>query len=306
MEYKVVKLPIKDEYEPMVLCIGNFDGVHLGHKKLIEKTLELSKKHGIKSAFFTLNPNPRKVFNKDRIFQLTSIDDRKEITSNFGINSFLEFEFNNEFMNLTPSEFIETVLLKLNVKHVVCGFDYTFGKKGAGKVEDLIILSEGRYEVHVVDEVVIDDEKVSTTRIMKELTSGSLEEANKLLGRNYSVTGVVQKGLGNGHKIGFPTANIETFDYLLPKNGVYAVKVEFEGKNYYGMANVGLHPTISKLKKPLLEVHLFEFEGNLYEKGLKIEFLAFLREEIEFSGLEDLKTRIKLDTFLIFELISRA
>ena len=152
MESLNVKLPVLKRNSPIAVCLGNFDGIHKGHQKLINKTVEVAKNNNISSAFFTFSPNPRKFFSKDRVYQLTSIEDRKEIVSTYGIDLFLEFEFNELSMNLSPSEFIEKVLIPLNVKCIICGFDYTFGKFGAGKVQDLVSLSKGRYEVIMIDE----------------------------------------------------------------------------------------------------------------------------------------------------------
>ena len=300
MESLNVKLPVFKRNSPIAVCLGNFDGIHKGHQKLIKKTVEVAKKSDISSAFFTFSPNPRKFFSKDRVYQLTSIDDRKEIVSEYGIDLFLEFEFNELSMNLSPVEFVEKVLIPLNVKYVVCGFDYTFGKFGAGKVKDLVALSKGRYEVVVVDEFEYLHEKVSTTRIMNELSNGNLIMTKELLGRDYCIKGNVVKGLNNGQKIGFPTINIDNGEYFLPKCGVYGVEVVIGNEKVRGIGNLGKHPTISMLEKPILEIHLLEFSREIYGENVIVVFKKYLREEQKFSSVDELKKQIKIDTFSDF------
>lgn len=302
---KTIRLNLPVEYNklPKVIALGNFDGLHRGHKILIDKVKEISSSKNIISSLLTFSINPRKLFSKDRFYELTSLEDRRRITCDMGLEEFYELEFNEEMIRLSPIDFVEKILIPLNVKYVVCGFDYTFGSKGAGKVEDLIKYSDGRFEVIVIPSFNIDGEKVSTTRIISCLKDGDIEQTNKLLGWNYTVKGRIKKGLENGRKIGFPTINVDTNDYMLPKNGVYAVKVKIEGEVYYGMGNIGVHPTIDKLEKPVLEVNIFDFDENVYEKNVEIEFIRFIREEIEFQNLDELKKQLKLDTFLIFKLI---
>ena len=300
MDYKKIQLPVESLDYPIAVCLGNFDGIHKGHQKLIEKTVEVAKKENIASAFFTFSPNPRKFFSKDRVYQLTSIDDRKEIVSKYDIDLFLEFIFNEQTMNLSPKEFIEQVLIPLNVKYVICGFDYTFGKFGAGKVQDLIELGNNRFEVIVIDELDYLNSKVSTTRIIDELKNGSLELVNYLLGREYSINGLIVKGLNNGKKIGFPTINIDSGDYVLPKTGVYGLEVVVKGEKIRGIGNIGTHPTISKLKEPILEIHLLGFSEEIYGEFANITFKKYLRPERKFDSIDDLKKQIKIDTFSNF------
>ncbi len=295
-----VNIPVSIQNEPIAICLGNFDGIHKGHQKLIEKTVEVAKTNNIASAFFTFSSNPRKYFSKDRYSQLTSIDDRKELVKEYGIDVFVEFEFNQDTMNLSYEDFIEKVLIPLNVKYVICGFDYSFGKFGAGKVKDLVRLSKNRYEVIVIDELEYMDSKVSTTRIMNELANGNLDLANILLGREYSIKGTVVKGLNNGKKLGFPTINIDNGEYFLPKNGVYGVEVTINDEKIRGIGNVGTHPTISKLNNAILEIHLLDFSKEIYGEFVLITFKKYLREEQEFSSVEDLKKQIKIDTFSKF------
>lgn len=300
MDYRKVQLPVFSQNKEIAVCLGNFDGIHKGHQKLIKKTVEVAKKDNITSAFFTFSPNPRKFFSKDRVYQLTSIEDRKELVKQYNIDLFLEFEFNQLTMNLSPTEFIEQVLIPLNVKYVICGFDYTFGKFGAGKVQDLIDLGKNKYEVIVIDELEYNDSKVSTTRIMDELSKGNIELVSNLLGREYSIEGKIIKGLKNGKKLGFPTINIDNGEYFLPKTGVYGLEVVVNGQKVRGIGNIGTHPTISELEKPILEIHLLDFSDEIYGEIAKITFKKFLREERKFNNVDDLKKQIKIDTFSNF------
>ena len=295
-----VKLPVFKRNSPIAVCLGNFDGIHIGHQKLIKKTVEVAKNNNISSAFFTFSPNPRKFFSKDRVYQLTSIEDRKEIVSNYGIDLFLEFEFNELSMNLSPVEFVEKVLIPLDVEYIICGFDYTFGKFGAGKVQDLINFSKGRYQVIVIDEYEYLYEKVSTTRIMNELSNGNLVLVKELLARDYSIKGNVVHGLNNGQKIGFPTINIDNGDYFLPKCGVYGLEVIIGNQKVRGIGNLGKHPTISMLDKPILEIHLLDFSDKIYGESVIVIFKKYLRDEKKFSSIEELKNQIKIDTFSDF------
>jgi len=295
-----IQLPIEELKEPIAVCLGNFDGIHIGHQKLINKTVEVAKENNLISAFFTFSPNPRKFFSKDRVYQLTSIEDRKELVKEYGIELFLEFIFNEVTMNLTAEQFVEEVLIPLNVKKIICGFDYTFGKFGAGKVKDLIELSKGRYEVIVIEELEYLAKKVSTTRIMNELSNKNLQLVKDMLSRDYSIRGTIVKGFNNGHKIGFPTINIDSEDYYLPGIGVYGLEIEIDGKLYKGVGNLGTHPTISELTSPILEIYLIDFNQEIYDKKVRIKFKKFLREEKKFSSVDDLKNQIKIDTFSIF------
>lgn len=291
--YKNDKLDFEDQGS--VICLGNFDGVHLGHQLLLETAKSIAKTNNLQSVFFTMFPSPKFVLGLREEQHLTSLDDRYNLIKENDIDGMIVLPFNLEIAKLDYKGFLEQIVMKLNPKYIVCGQDYNFGYKGEGKITNLIEYGKGKYEVIVVEDVIIDDIKVSTTKVIESLKEREIEKVNKYLGRNYAVNGVVIKGHGNGKKIGFPTANIDSNNYFLPASGVYAVNVYYKGKKYAGMANIGTHPTIAKLSQPILEIHIFDFENDIYGETLKIEFCAFIRLEKHFAKLDLLVKQLEKD-----------
>ena len=221
--------------------------------------------------------------------------DRFKIVKELGIEDIIVLTFDNISMNLEPNEFIDYLLNTLNVKNITVGFDFSFGKRGRGKVKDLLEL-EPNIKVNVIDELKIDDKKVSSSYIIEDIKNGNIESLDKTLGTLYYVKGKVIRGLGNGRKLSFPTLKFELYDeYVIPKKGVYGVNVEIDGKTYLGMANIGVHPSIAELDKELLEVHLFNFNEDVYGKEVKCTFLYFIRDEVKFNSLDDLINQLKKD-----------
>ena len=227
---------------------------------------------------------------------LTSLSDREQISSSLNLSYYLVLKFDEVVKNMSPSEFIEKVLRPLNVKHIIIGKDYRFGSFAKGDVNYLLNYEKRFYEVHVVEDVYFSNERISTTRIINEISLGNVKLASKLLSRYYFVKGKVIKGLQNGKKFSFPTANLELSDfYVLPKNGVYMGYVTIDEKKYKAMINVGKHPTISKLEKNIVEAHILDFNENIYEKEVKVEFVDYLRDEKKFSTVEELIDQLKVD-----------
>ncbi|MCR5231909.1 MAG: riboflavin biosynthesis protein RibF [Acholeplasmatales bacterium] len=217
--------------------IGAFDGVHLGHQMLMKKC----KNSNYKSAVITFFPDPDSILKQiDDYPLLMPIDKKEEIVKELGIDYFIIFEFNKEFSNLSKDEFIN-ILKKLNVKELVFGYDFRFGNKGMGSIKDL----EKVFKVEEIDKILIDNVRVSSTYIKELLSAGNISLANQLLGREYKITGNTFIGSQMGKTIGFPTANIDYKNYYLPKNGVYLVRVNLDGNNYFGMTNIGHNPTFN-------------------------------------------------------------
>lgn len=276
--------------ESIALCLGNFDGLHLGHLRLIKEAL---LKEEISVAVFSFtNPLGEIVSLRKATTLLTSIDDRKEILEKLGVDYLLTMEFNKEVRDLKAVDFIELILKKLNVQHIYVGKDYHFGKNIEG---DLNLLRQ-HFPLTVLNLIQDDLGKVSTSRIIQLLEEGKIAKANELLGRAYKVKGRVISGFQKGRLIGYPTANLELVaPYALPKNGVYKTIAYLNGYPYLAITNVGVHPTINKLDAPMIETHLLHYNKDTYEEVIELEFLSFIREEKTFASLEDLKAQIALD-----------
>ena len=288
------------ESEKIAICLGYFDGIHLGHQKLIEECLRVSKEKGLVPSLLTFDPAPSKVLNKDKFRgNINSNEQKFKILEALGIEHVYVLKFDTSVASLSKDDFINSILKPLNVKSVICGFDFTFGYKGLGKPEYL----KNFFDVSVVSEFLMDDLKVSTTRIANLISEGKVKDANRLLGYNYTITGEVVHGLKNGKKIGYPTANINDNGYLLPKKGVYACYTYIDGKKYKSMVNVGNHPTIECLKTPIIESYIFDFNQEIYGKTIGIEFIDYVRIEQNFNSIENLKSRLNLDTKLIANIL---
>ena len=277
--------------EPIALCLGFFDGLHLGHMELIQG----ATKSSLKSALLTFQMK-NNTLKKHPKFLMT-LEDREEFLEKIGMDYFLVLEFTEEVKDMSKEEFIEKVLIPLKAKEIYVGEDYTFGKNAEGKVETLKNYPSYPFDVHVFLSLLDEKkEKISTTMILKELEQGNVEKVTRLLNRYYTVKGKVEHGLGNGKKFLYPTANIAlNAPYVLPGNGVYGGLCVFEGKTYKAMMNIGTHPTIKELNQPILEVYLFDFSRNLYGKDLQIQFCEFLREEKKFSTIRELKIQSEED-----------
>ena len=293
MNYQIIS---KNNNRPRAICLGYFDGIHLGHQELIKMTVKEAKEYDLVPTFFTFDPDPNFVLGfKDKNEMIMPLEERFKIVKELGIEDIVVVNFNKDVMNLEPNEFIDSLLNDLNVKNITVGFDFSFGKRGKGKVKDLIEL-EPKIKVNVIEEMKINSKKVSSSYIIEDIKNGDVKDLDKTLGRLYSIKGKVVKGLGNGKKLSFPTLNIELNDeYVSPKNGVYAVKVKVHDNEYLAMANIGVHPSISKLNKPILEVHLFNFNQDIYGEEVETTFLYFVREERKFESIDKLIEQLSLD-----------
>ncbi|MEW8987972.1 MAG: riboflavin biosynthesis protein RibF, partial [Bacillus sp. (in: firmicutes)] len=247
----------------------------------------------------TFDPHPSVVLGKSdqRVSYLTPLDDKIQLIEQLGIDYLFIVHFTPEFANLLPQEFIDQYIIALNVGHVIAGFDYAYGRMGKGNMETIPFHSRGQFESSVVPKFALGDEKVSTTLIRAELQSGSVDRLPALLGRFFSTTGIVEHGEKRGRTIGFPTANIDVSeDYLLPPTGVYAVRIKIGQEWFDGVCNRGFKPTFhQKLQKQTIEVHIFDFAGDIYEQIVTVEWHLRLRNEQKFSGFEELVTQIEKD-----------
>ena len=275
--------------KPDVTCIGAFDGVHLGHQALINMAKSISTKYQI----LTFDPVPKKYF--DIMHRLLSTKDMKiDILSRFNPESviFLNFE---DVKDLNPKDFCNILEKKLNTKSIVVGKDFKFGKNREGDV-NFLIKYFGNSNVHVLNDYVVNDSKISSTLIKSTINEGKLELANQYLGYSFKLKGKVEHGNRMGHKIGFPTANINVdVNLVTPKFGVYEVDVTKADKTYKGVMNIGNRPTVSNDLKLSYEVHILDFDEDIYGSFLGVEFVSFIRDEIKFDNIEELKNQISID-----------
>ncbi len=282
--------------EPLCAAIGNFDGVHLGHQKLIEEC----KRHGYKSAVLTFYPHPSVFLKKIPDYKLiTPMEHKADIFARMGIDYLIIVDFNDEVAKVSKDDFI-IWMKKLNIKSCVCGYDFTFGRKAEGTIIDLM----KEFEFYEVKKFVYDDVRVSSTYIRELLSFGQIEKVNRLLGRPFSIRGKVIYGTQQGRLIGFPTANIDYKNYFLPASGVYFVTVVVEHVFYYGMCNIGNNPTFNFSLKERLEVHIFGLDADIYGSSIEVIFHQRIREEIAFRSKEELIEQMKRDKQKCYELSS--
>lgn len=282
-----------------VTTIGTFDGVHIGHQKILNIVVTLAKKKGYAPVVLTLFPHPRMVLQKDdSIKLLNTIDERIALLKSFGIEAVIVKEFTKEFADLSAEDYVKNILVdELNTKQVVIGYDHHFGKNRSANIKDLKTFA-ARYDFKVkeISAQDIKDVTVSSTKIRNALNQGEVALANSFLGYNYFITGTVIKGKGLGRTIDFPTANISIKESykLIPSDGVYVIQSQIENKTIFGMMNIGSNPTVDG-KTRSIEVHFFNFNANIYTTELKIEFLKRLRSEQKFKNLDALKLQLKTD-----------
>jgi len=296
MEIKHINYKKFDKFDKeLTAAIGNFDGLHLGHVALINEAVKFKN-----NAVITFSPHPSQLLLKINNYKyLTPLEKKEELLSNFSLDYLLVVDFDNELKNLSIIEFI-SFLKSLNIKRIVCGFDFTFGYKGLGTVKDL----EKYIDVVCVPKVTYKQKKISSSYIKELLQEGNLSLANKLLNRSYSIRGEIIYGNQVGRTIGYRTANFEYKNYYLPKNGVYAGYVIYEGNKYAAMINIGNNPTLNYVQEKRLEAHIINFDADLYGKVMEVFFLKRLRKEIKFDTKEELLLYLdkdKEDSIKIFK-----
>jgi riboflavin kinase/FMN adenylyltransferase len=299
--YKSFK--VLNVHKKSILLVGNFDGLHLGHRKLFDLAKKYKKKFNLKIGVITFEPMPKMYFNKKlKNFRISNVSQKIKILEKLGIDFLITKKFDKRFSKIKSHSFIKNILHnKLNAKYIFVSNNFRFGNKREGDLNQLIKY-EKKYDYKIVkpQPFKLKNKIISSTFLRKLLSNGNIELANKLLKRNWSIEGKVEKGRQMGKVIGFPTCNIDIQDYALARTGVYAVKIYQRNKNFSlnGIANLGYRPTF-KQKKILLEVHIFNFSGNLYNKDLTIEFINFIRKEKKFKNIKQLKKQINLDLKIV-------
>lgn len=288
-----------DELTKTVCAIGFFDGVHKGHQKVINTAVKEAKSRNLASAVITFHPHPSVVLNQKvkNVKYITPLKEKQKILQKFNVDRLYIIKFNKELSLLSPKDFIDHFIIGLQIKHVVAGFDYTFGHKGKGNMKNISTYANNSFTTTVIPKLEENNEKVSSSRIRELLELGEVGEANNLLGRELSIRGSVVEGDKRGRTIGYPTANIRiATDTLLPKIGVYAVTVYHKNMYYEAMANLGIKPTFElEEREPTLEVYIFDFAKDIYGDEIIVEFHSFIRDEKKFSGVDELVQQLSRD-----------
>ena len=283
-----------------IVTIGTFDGVHKGHQIIINRINEIAKKKAMESVVLTFDPHPRHVIYPDdqELRLIHTLEEKIEALRKTGVQNLVLHKFTKEFSRTESVNFIRDFLVtKLNMKYMVVGFDHHFGKNRQGTFDNLIELSDAYgFKIEKIKPQNIGEVTISSTKIRNAILEGDCKKANAYLSANFSITGKVVQGNKIGSSIGYPTANIEIENQwkILPKNGVYAVKIALKNQEYFGMLNLGNRPSISD-DSFAIEVHLFDFNATIYNEELKIEFIQRIRDEQQFSDLEKLKSQLKID-----------
>ena len=296
--YSIDNIP---EIKNPVLTLGTFDGVHLGHQQIISFLKESAQKVDGETVLFTFHPHPRMVLHPDDhgMKLIQSIDERIKKLEEYGIDHLIMFPFSAEFSRLTATEFVRDILVnKVNVRVMTIGYNHHFGRNREGNLELLKELGEVyEFEVQEIPAFRNNDISVSSTKIRRAIESGDISTANRYLGEKFSFLGSVVKGDQLGTKIGFPTANIEPLSQyqIIPKQGVYAVKVELDGITYGGMMNIGIRPTVSDTNEKRIEINLFGFDQMIYDSVLRVTVIEWIRDEQGFSSVEALKEQLQND-----------
>lgn len=284
-----------------VIALGNFDGVHRGHKKLVNRMISKGKDMNLKTSVLVFENHTKEVIKGKKQDLLTSSQQRNNLIKDLGVETLFSLVFDKSIMGLSPEEFVKNILIdRLNVKGIFVGTDYRFGYKAQGDSQLLLELGEKfNIYVEIIKPLYIDEKLVSSTRIRELIKDANFQEANKLLGRDYSIVGKIVQGKKLGRKLGFPTANIEPVtNYCLPKNGVYDTDTIVKSKYYRSASSIGFNPTFkeSTLK---IESHLLDFSGNLYGEYIELVFYQYLRDELKFSDLESLIEQMARDVIKV-------
>ena len=294
-----------------VVTIGTFDGVHLGHREVISELKRISKLSGGESVIFTFDPHPRIVISpeEDSLRLLSTIDEKIDLIGKLGIDHLVIYPFDKEFSRLSYEDFVRGILVtKMKISSLVVGYDHRFGQGRKGDFSSLELLSRSlNFNVEQLSEFLIDNQVVSSTKIRSSLEAGDILKANHYLGYPYSISGRVIAGKQLGRKLGFPTANIEAFDHhkLIPGDGVYAVVVNTKGKQYNGMLNIGIRPTVNlNADHKSIEVHIFDFDADIYNSEVTLFFMDKIRDEQKFENIDLLQEQLFKDRITALEILS--
>jgi riboflavin kinase/FMN adenylyltransferase len=293
-----------------VVTVGTFDGVHLAHQEIVREVVQRARMTGGRSIVITFDPHPKEIVRSARgpVSLLTTVDERIALLSPLGVDVLFVIEFTYEFSQLTSREFYARYLVNgTGVSEVVVGYDHMFGHNREGTIQELMKMGkEFDFSVFAFHPYTVNGEVVSSTQVRRALAAGNVEKAASLLGREYSLQGMVVKGDGRGKTLGYPTANIrpDSERKQIPARGVYLVIVTFRGANFFGMMNIGIRPTVSNTLQEIVEVHLFDFAEDIYGEKLTVTFVKKLRDEQKFASIEDLVRQLGSDKAKSLKLIA--
>ena len=286
ISFNIDTTPVNDK--DLVLCLGFYDGIHLGHQHLIQKALDTGYPVGV----MTFDVAPAVLLGKKENYSLTSTYDKADFLEEMGVKFLYLMHFEKETLKVTKDEFIERVLKPLNPKKIFVGDDYKFGTNGDGDATYL----KRFFDVEIIPLEKVDNLKISSKKIRELVENGKMEKAASFLGRPYRISGLVVEGRGNGRRIGFATANLElNYTYVFPKEGVYMGYAYFLNRKRKAMICVGTHPTINQLLKPIIEVHIIDFNEVLYGREIYVDFVSYIRPVIEFASLDELREQLLKD-----------
>ena len=292
-----------------VLTIGTFDGIHIGHNKILKTLVEESKKNKLSSLIITFFPHPRMILQKsNEIKMIDTMDEKIHLLEKAGIDNLIIHPFDHNFSKIRAKDFVEDILVnKLKIKQIIIGYDHRFGKDREASVEDLKKFGlDYMFNVNEIPAQEIDSIAISSTKIREAILTGEIKKCNEFLGRNFMLTGKVVYGEGLGKKMNFPTANIKIKENykIIPKNGVYLVKTALNSNIYFGMMNIGVRPTVGGKNKSL-EIHFFNFKDNIYNRTVSIEIISKIRDEEKFSSIDELKIQLKKDEEFCLRIINK-
>jgi riboflavin kinase/FMN adenylyltransferase len=292
-----------------IVTIGTFDGVHIGHRKIIEKMVAGASAHDLKSTLLTFFPHPRMVLQQNAELKLiTTLEEKEQILDSIGLDQLIIQPFTKEFSRLTARQFVKQILVdKLHVQKMVIGYDHRFGRNRTADIKDLIEFGNTfKFQVDEISAEEINEVSVSSTKIRNALNSGDIATANAYLGYEFMLTGIIAHGKGLGRQLDFPTANLEIQENykLVPANGVYVVKSTLQNKIIYGMMNIGYNPTVNGTRKTV-EINFFDFDANLYGQKIQVHLLGRLRNEQRFDSVDILKEQLKNDRKNALEFVQR-
>jgi riboflavin kinase/FMN adenylyltransferase len=292
---ELIKFKLGEKYNlgKLAVALGEFDGLHIAHQELIKKAINYAKANNIKSAVVSFDPHPDYVLKK-RFDQgyITPMKAKAEKLEELGVDYFIVIPFTIELAKLSPNDFINNYLKAFEIEKVVVGFDFRFGHRGSGNSDTL----REHFKVEVVERITLHDEKIGSNEIRDYLIQGEMEKVKNMLGRYYNITGKVVSGNQVGRTLGIRTANIQIEErYQVLRKGVYAVYVSFNNKRYFGVCNIGNNPTINYVSIPRLEVHILDFNQEIYDEVISVDFVKFLRDEEKFASVEAMIAQINQD-----------
>ena len=284
---------------PTVLTIGTFDGIHIGHKKILKRVVSVAKDKGLSAAVLTFFPHPRMVLQKESDIKLIhTINERIAVLKELGVDNLIVHPFSKEFSRLSALEFVRDVLVnQLQVKHIIIGYDHRFGRNRTANIEDLKDFGYTYgFTVEEISAQDIDQVAVSSTKIRNAILAGDIEKANDYMGYPFCFSGMVTRGKGLGRTISYPTANVEIAEpyKIVPKNGVYVARAIVGGQEYYGMMNIGMNPTVNGQQRSI-EIHIFNFKEDIYDTVIDVQLLRRLRDEQKYESVELLKKQLLKD-----------